>query len=208
MIKWLISGDIKELEQLTAGISAAKPALEKASASATNKTAVSARVFMARFVADNYRVKIGAVKREIKIRKAAPKWGRIDAKIYGSGSPGIPLDQFAPTPKRAPSTRRTKGGGYTPPGGIKVEVRRGRRKRLRGGFLSRMGSGHIGVFRRSAKKQLPIKYLYGPSPVKIIAENDELDDELENFIQETQDKNIAHEANYFLRKAGVLPGFR
>lgn len=205
---WKVSGDLDELKKLTFGVAAAEPALKKAAASATNKTATSARAYLARAVKDTYKVKVSDVKKEIKLRKASAKQATIEAALYGKGSPGIQLVKFSPTPRKIPSTRRTKNGGYTPKGGIKVEVRRGRRKQISGAFVAKMGSGHIGVFQRSRKKNLPIKELYGPSPVKMIADNEDISRDLKEYAGKTQEKNIAREAQYFLSKAGVLPGFK
>jgi len=43
------------------------------------------------------------------------------------------------------------------------------RKQIRGSFLSTMGSGHGGVFKRTGASRLPIKELYGPNPANDIA---------------------------------------
>ncbi|MFA7173807.1 MAG: phage tail protein [Kiritimatiellia bacterium] len=207
MSGYTISGDLDELRRLTFGITGAKEALEKAAASATNKTATSSRAFLARSVAATYRIKVGTVKKEIKIRKASARQRTIEAALYGKGAPGIALQNFFPTPRRVPSTRRTKNGGYTPKAGIKVEVRRGNRKQITGAFVSKMGSGHIGVYQRSGSKQLPVKELFGPSPVNMIAANEDISDELNAYTITQQKKNIASAAKYFLSKADILPGF-
>ncbi len=204
-----IYGDFDELVELTRGISVAPRALRKATARALNRTAVSCRAELARMITKEYRLTQKAVKKELWISRA--RENRLEAAIRGEGSPGIPLKEFAPTPKRVPSTRRTGRGNYTPKVGIKVMIHRGKRKVVRGAFLARMPSGHIGVFRRTGdnrwgvrSRRQVIEELYGPSPLRII-ESDAYQIALDDYAGEVLDKNMDREATYYLKKAGVLP---
>ncbi len=226
-----IYGDFDELVELTRGISVAPRALRKATARALNRTAVSCRAELARMITKEYRLTQKAVKKELWISRA--RENRLEAAIRGEGSPGIPLKEFAPTPKRVPSTihrpgtwhiRRTWWGkvlktkymspgsdSYTPKVGIKVMVHRGKRKVVRGAFLARMPSGHIGVFRRAGdnrwgvrSRRQVIEELYGPSPLRII-ESDAYQIALDDYAGEVLDRNMNREAAYYLKKAGVLP---
>jgi|GEM_PF-844955 len=47
--------------------------------------------------------------------------------------------------------------------GVSVEVIKGQRRIVKGGFLQAMPGGGVGVFRRTGKKRLPIERLSGPS---------------------------------------------
>lgn len=199
-----ITGDISELLEATKGLEVADKALARANVSAINKTAVSTRAFAVKKVSQEYRLTQKRVRSELKISRATP-W-RQEAKIHGSGAPGIPLFEFAPTPKRVPSTLRLKSGGYSPKRGIKVMVRKGSRKIVEGAFIAQMRSGHVGVFQRRMEtgEKLPIKELYGPSPIRIL-DSDRYAIPIDDFAAATLDKNLAHEVNYFFKKFGVIP---
>lgn len=197
-----ITGDINELIKLTKGISLAEPTLKKATVSAVNKTIVSTRAYGVREMAKEYKVTQKQVRDELKISRAS--LNRLEARIVGAGSPGIPLYNFSPTPNRTPSTKRLKAGGYSPKSGIKVMIHRGIRKVVKGAFIARMQSGHVGVFKRSKDGQLPIDELFGPSPLRIL-DRPVYHDKIDKFAAETMDKNMAHEAEYYLKRAGILP---
>lgn len=67
----------------------------------------------------------------------------------------VPLaDMGATQPKRGTGVkvRQTKAGG---------------RKLIKGAFIRTMSSGHTGVYRRTTKRSLPIKELYGPSAMNL-----------------------------------------
>lgn len=229
-----ITGDLEEMRKLTSGIARAEKALKRATVSALNKTATSGRTWLTKAVAAEYNIKQKDVRASIRIAKA--NYSRLQAELFGSGSPGIPLIKFSPTPRRVPSTIHKEGrkvavrgkrgkplkrlrtvpgsDRYLPVAGIKVAVRRGNRKLVRGAFVAKMSSGHVGVFRSmdggrgnwweafSGKKK--IEELYGPSPFRIL-EGDEFHIPFDDFIGETLDKNMAHEADFYLRREGVLP---
>lgn len=190
------------VQKVFAGLKIASSEMRKAEVSATNKTAVSTRSYVVKAIAKDYRVKQKDIRKELNLSRATYK--NPVADIWGGGSPGIALYDFAPTPKRTPSTKRTKRGKYTPKTGIKVMVRRGNRKVVKGAFIAKMRSGHIGVFRRSDKKGLPIDELFGPSPIRL-ADADYLKPKIDIFVGATMDKNIAREADYYLKRAGVIP---
>lgn len=69
----------------------------------------------------------------------------INAMVWKMGAWGkeVPLGKY---PSR--QTRR----------GVSIMVNRGQRKLIRGAFIARMKSGHVGVFMREGKSRLPIKH--------------------------------------------------
>ena len=199
-------GDINAIHRLTKDIKLSEQVAKKATVSAINKSITSTRAFAVKLVAKDYKISQKVVRDELKLVKA--NYSSMEAKIIGSGSPGIPLYKFAPTPKKVPSTRRLKSGGYTPKGGIKVMIRKGARKTVQGAFIAQMSSGHIGVFKR--KKSGPgqagkqgIDELFGPSPLRIL-DDDRYYQQLDDFTEETMDKNYAREVDFYLKKAGVF----
>jgi len=194
-------GDIDEMRRLTRGLDSTEEAMKRATVSALNKSAVQVQSFIVGEVSQEYNVKKAAVRKELKIFKA--NFNTLQATIFGEGSPGIPLYQFSPTPKRVPSTRRLKSGGYAPKQGIKVMIHRGVRKVVKGAFIARMDSGHVAIFKRRSGNNLPIDELYGPSPMRIL-ENPDLLQRFDDFTEEVYDKNMLHEAEYYLNKYGVF----
>ncbi len=204
-----IDGDFEDLQELVKGIKLAEPALKRATAHAVNRTANSVRSLAAKMISADYKVTQRDIKKELKIHKAHFTWPI--ATIVGSGSPGIPLYEFSPSPKGAPSTRRLKSGGYRPKVGISVEVTRGKRKTARGAFVAKMPSGHVGVFRRArngrwgrGSRRVVIEELYGPSPIRLI-EQDRYQIAMDDHAGDEMEKNMARAANYYLKKYKVIP---
>lgn len=230
-----IYGDFEELEEMVKGLKVGEEALKKATASAVNKTAVSCRAFVVKKIREDYNIRAGDIRAALNIYKANKNQSRIEAQLYGDGSPGIPLSKFSPTPRRVPSTIHQKGvwqdrytwwgkkmktqvmvpgsDKYLPKAGIKVMVRKGRRKLVRDAFVAQMPNGKIGVFRRKergmgnwwnvASKEAAIEQLYGPSPIRLI-DSDYIQIPLDDFAGDTLDKNMQHEAEFYLAKAGLL----
>jgi hypothetical protein len=64
-------------------------------------------------------------------------------------------------------SRRTGryGAALGQSGYLVVEVNRGKKSVVKGGFLARMASGHEGIFRRQGAARLPIEELLGSRPV-------------------------------------------
>ena len=213
MAGYVIYGDIEELEDMVKGIKLGEKALRNATVRAINKTATSSVHFISKLIRKDYNVKAYEIKRVLNISKANKRQANVQAQLYGSGKPGIPLYKFAPTPSRVPSTRRTKSGGYTPKGGIKVLVTKGQRKVVADAFVAQMPNGKIGVFKErergignwwnAFRSKSRIKQLYGPSPIRLI-DSDHIQIPLDDFVGDTLDKNMKHEADFYLKKAGLL----
>lgn len=225
-----IYGDFEEMEELVKGIKTGEDALKRASVRSVNRTATSCTTFISKKIREDYKVKAKDVRKSLKIIKA--NFSRIEATIVGSGKPGIPIYNFYPTPRRVPSTLHKKGvwntrtivvngrlvtkqvmnegsDKYGPKSGIKVMIRKGRRKRIHGAFIQQLSSGHIGVFQRikgapkSRTGRTKIKELFGPSPVRLM-ESDHIQIPLDDFAEETLTKNMSHEAEVYLRREGLL----
>lgn len=79
-----------------------------------------------------------------------------------SGEP-VPLVAYPLRKVKGKTGRR--GMGPRSPGGVSVEVNRGKRTIVRGAFVATMRSGHVGVFRRQSLSRLPIRELLGSRPV-------------------------------------------
>lgn len=204
-------GDVDEMvgfcKRSLKQLDATEMAMIKATVSALNKSIVSTRAFMVREVSREYAIKQADVRGELFLKKSNFK--KLEASVSGEGKPGIPSMKFSPTPKRVPSTLR-RGKRYLPSKGIKVMIHRGQRKVMQGAFIARMPSGHVGVFMRAAdgrigprSRRTTIEEKFSPSPLRML-ENAEILDKLDDFTQDTYDRNMEHEAEYYLRREGLL----
>jgi hypothetical protein len=86
--------------------------------------------------------------------------------------------------------------------GVTVEVFKGMRKPVKGGFLATMPSGGVGVFRRVGKGRLPIRRLYGPSVPGMFRAR--LKDTVAAVARKRFVRNLQREIRNELYKAGRL----
>lgn len=211
--------DQRDLAALLARLNQLPNGLAAATSRAINRTLTSTRAEMVRMIRADYDLRAGDIRKELRISKSTQKTmtGRID----GESSPGIPLIRFARI-RRVPSTIRTRGAGYSPKVGVPVLIRRDKgRIAARGVFLARMASGHEGAFLRadpassgraarggsvrvgqSRAGNRYIREVYGPSPLKLLTTDANME-RIEDYAQDVMDKNIQHEADFYLRQAGV-----
>jgi hypothetical protein len=209
-----IKANQQDLADLLGKLEALPKGLATATSRAINKSLTSVRAEMVRLIRADYDLKAGEIRKQLVLVKATPS--RLEGRIAGESSPGVPLLQFVRM-KRVPSTLRTKGGAYTPKVGIPVLIRRDKGKLVfKRAFLARMGSGHVGAFvrtvqtlkasgrgrRESKMGKRYVKELYGPSPIKLMGSNAN-QERIEDFAQEVMDKNLRHEAEFFLIQAGI-----
>jgi len=208
-----IKVDQQALGQLLGKLENLPKGLATATSRAGNKTLTATRAEMVRLIRTRYAIKAGDVRKALVLRKMYP--AQLEGSIKGESSPGVPLLTFART-KALPSTKRTKAGGYTPKVGIPVLVRKDKgRRTVRGAFTAKMQSGHKGVFvrgsrwkagRKTTKSNLgqrEIVELYGPTPVKLLEASANAG-HIEQFAQDSLDKNMQHEAEFYLRQQGLL----
>ncbi len=211
--------DKKKLSDLVGKLEAIPKGLARSASMAINKTLTSTRAEIVRVIRAGYALKAGDIRKELEVKRSTP--ATMIGRIAGESSPGVPLISFARI-KAIPSTRRTKSGGYTPKVGIPVLIKKTRGKvTFKGAFVIRLKSGHVGVFVRAdastsgrlvrgAKVRVGasklgkryVKEKYGPTPIKLLGSKENLR-LIENFAQETMDKNMQHEAEYYLSKAGL-----
>lgn len=198
--------DLQANSNLRDTLAFAPGAFEKVLTRAINKTLPELKEEMARVITEEVNLNISDVRKELKISKATTS--SLEGVVSGSGSPGVDLMRFAVGQKRAPSTRRTSAGGYQPAEGIPVRIYRSRgNKVVKGSFIAKMGSGHVGVFTRNnlinpRTGKSRIKSMFGPSPVKIFASG-RYDDHFEEFSEKQLQKNIEHEAAVELETIGL-----
>ncbi|GAV24804.1 hypothetical protein ciss_07370 [Carboxydothermus islandicus] len=178
---------MKRAELLLKGI---PKGVEKAVAAALNRAAEGARTVAIKKVRERYYIKAKDVRDTIEIKKATIS--NPVALIRASGSP-IALSKFRITPSAPPAKRRKKP--------IIARVVRGEGGPIKGAFVARMQSGHIGVFRRIGKERLPITELYGPSVPQMLG-HETVTEYVEQIARERLESRLEHEINRILRGVG------
>jgi len=121
------------------------------------------------------------------------------------------LDPFIGSPSRASATllvtrislsrKRVslpKFGAKQTQAGARVAVRRGSRSTVKGGFVSQMKSGHIGVYRRTGPARLPIREVLGPTIAQMVASRG-VRPALDNFLRERIPLELARNIAYLKR---------
>jgi len=109
------------------------------------------------------RIKAGLIGKAFVMKR--PKGSSIDGAEWALKVKGgvVPLIAYphrqTPRPVGPRSKRRNR------PGGVRVEVNRGKRTLIKGAFIATMRSGHKGIFVRTGVKRLPIRELLGSRPV-------------------------------------------
>ncbi len=165
--------------------------IDKAIVRAINRSVESAQTAAVKKVKDRYYIKAGDVRKTIKIKKA--NYSDRIAIIRATGSP-VALSKFSVTPSKPPKKRRK-----TP---VKVRVLKGESpKSLTHAFVTRLSSGHIGVFERVGKARYPIKQFYGPSVPQMLG-HDSVVKYVEERAKEQLIKRFDHEIERLLRGAG------
>ncbi|RAV18827.1 phage tail protein [Paenibacillus contaminans] len=151
--------------------------------SALSRTTQRLKTESGRKARETYIVKTKTVTDQVVLRRGSAS--SLSSELRWKGR-NLPLLQFRTTPRNIPAKQ---------PRVLKAAVKRaGGNKPIDGAFLARMSTGHIGVFRRSARRRLPIGELYGPA-VPIMLNNPGVVEHLERVANETMDQRLEHELN-------------
>lgn len=123
--------------------------MTKAEVAALNKAGATAYSQTMSLIRKEYNITLKILKRYFIISKANKN--RVEFRILAKGKP-IPLGKFKISQQKK---------------GVKVTVKKGTPKLYEHTFKAKMKSGHEGVFIREGRDQLPIKELFGLSPVNL-----------------------------------------
>ncbi len=173
----------------------ASKAVDKATVSALNRAATSARAEGVRVIREHYDVKAKDVKEDIRLIKANKnnKVAFLRA-VYR----GMSLMKFRPKMTKRP--RKYKTGKV---GGTKVTVKKGARELRKHAFIQKMRSGHVGVFIKTGEKngqgKEKIKELFGPSAAHMLRDRRVSDAIEKKFIQQYE-KEFNSKLDYFIEK--------
>ncbi len=130
----------------------------KAAFFALKRATKSAATLANRVVAKDMGLKVGAVRKRIKVIE--PRGSNLIGMLRADPR-RIPLIEFR---AKGPEPSRGRGSGVTARIG-------GRSGRIRSAFISTMPSGRRGVFKRTGKRRLPIRELKGPSVGRVMDEH-------------------------------------
>lgn len=149
----MIEVDAKQLEGVKAALAHLLGAAEKAVARAVNRAAQSAKVAAIRKATQEYVIKRARISETFEVGRATPS--QPSAFIRSKGRPRA-LPYFRTRPRQVPRKKPRKA--------LFAQVKQGGGGTIRGAFLARMKSGHLGVFHRTdGSSSLPIQQNYGPS---------------------------------------------
>ena len=167
---------------------------------AVNRVAAGVRKEIPKWIVAVYAIPQNRVLKHLTVSKASVAGGVAEAEVIAASTKGQPLVDFVVGNKSAPSTRRTKDGGYTPAVGVPVMVLRSQGKKpVTGGFIAAMTSGHVGLFSRvPGSKKIQEKFL--PSLVGIL-EQEEYSDKVASYIDQHLPEALAKEVDRELQNA-------
>lgn len=171
---------------------------DKATSSALGRVAKGVSTEVGRKVREEYTVKSGDVKNTIAIRNRGSN--EIDVTSRGGS---LSLPKFKLTPKAPTPGKKSKL--------VKAAVRKGGAKTIKSGFVSAMGSGHVGAFTRVKGQQkkrvrnakgdypsLPIEEGFGPA-VPVMANNTEVVEHVEDEAYRRMMDRLDHEIRRILK---------
>ncbi len=163
--------------------------INKAIAAALNRAAEGGRTDVSRKARERYHVKSKDITSTIRLTKAAPD--NLSAIVLSSGRP-LALTKFKVTPSKPPQKKRTNP--------IIARVVKGEGGQIRGAFVARMQSGHVGVFHRAGQSRYPIIQRYGPSVPQMLGHRS-VTEYVEQRAQEQLEARLDHEIGRLLRGA-------
>jgi len=147
-------------------------------------------------IRDRYNIKEGDLRREIKTDIHPSK---LEAVITAKGRP-ISLFKFSPKAvverihgkSKALYSKLGKARAGRRAAGVSVQVVKGQRKLVRGGFLVKLKTGHEAIFKREGKARLPIKKLSTIGSPSMFG-GSRIINKVIDKVKEAWQKNIKHE---------------
>ena len=152
-------------------------------ANALNRTMTNVASNVTKGVREQYHIKAGEVKNNLKKTKATRS--TLAAEVRARG-PAIPLDRFKVSPKTVQPNRKKQ---------LKVAVKKDGTKQIMGAFIANLSG--VKVFKREGKGRLPIARLFGPS-VAQMAGNEKIVNNANEKAVVTFETRLNHEVNRIL----------
>lgn len=172
------------------------PALQRAIASAVNKSMRKASTNASRTVREVYNIKARDIKKHVKFSRATK--GRAVAAFFVDSRRRFKLLFF--------------GARDLSPGGVSYQIKKGQgRKTLQHAFVARMPSGHLNIFKRTGKtskaskgiykgrEREEIQGLYGPT-VEAMFDSPKVIDGVGKTLTDSFFNLIEHETDFYLSR--------
>lgn len=155
-------------------------------ARAINRSASTVRTHAARELSTDLGLRVGVVKEHLELSRATAVHPVASITVRGRRIPLIDFGARGPEPSRG----RGRGVSYRLPKG---------RGRVPDAFITTMKSGHRGVFRRTGKRRLPIRELFGPS-LPFVFSRDAIVRTLKERYRDAMLTNLTHEIEFELSR--------
>ncbi|WP_319403150.1 phage tail protein [uncultured Anaeromusa sp.] len=179
-----------QLDKIQTMIKRFPRAIPRAAASAINRSAETARTEAVRGVRNEYVIQSKRIRETISIEKASSS--NLSAFVRSKGRPRA-LTYFKVNPKNIPKRKQRR---------LKAQVKHSSGGgMIKGAFLARMKSGHLGVFNRLGKDRFPIVQRYGPSVPQML-ENENVQNHVEARSAEMLEKRMEHELSRMFEGGG------
>ena len=186
MIEVAEVGTVK-LDRIAAVLAGIPGGMREAIDNALKRAAARSKTEAGRYVANEYTMSQGNVRKNVQVRTdATGGGGSVSLNIVFRGT-AIKLIEF--------KTRASKTGG------VYAQVKKGGGGTLGSAFEASMKSGHKNIFARVGTKRLPIEGKYGPSVPSMIA-NETIVESMTETVREEFDRRIEHEVYRLLNGFG------
>ncbi|GKS14785.1 hypothetical protein YDYSY3_57850 [Paenibacillus chitinolyticus] len=157
---------IEGIRELRKSLRVKTEKMPQAVSRALNRTGQGVVTEATRKVREMYSIKAQEVKAAMRITLSSPQAGEVEVTAKGGS---LPLTRFKVTPRQPTPGRRSRP--------VKAAVRLGQSKTVSRAFVARLGSGHVGVYKRKFpgvtrarpknakgdRPELPIEELHAPA---------------------------------------------
>ena len=188
---------------LQATLGGIKNGARKAITVGINKTLTTGRSIVVKRLAAEIELKQRQIRETIAIKKA--NFSTLEGRLVVTKAK-LSLMDFKPIPK-VPGRNKGKGAKG---GGVSVKTRKGKpREMLKGTFIARMKSGHVGVYERrrmggkgvgKRHARLPIQERFGPTPAGVLAKAPGVIQSVMNEVAPVLQKNILSQVDRLLKR--------
>lgn len=186
----VIHGNSAELQNAGRNLQSIQRLIPKAYSAALGRVSQRVRTEGSRQVREKYHIKTKDVNNKVRVTRQTGANASVELRWSGGNSPII---KFRTTPSKVPAKR---------PRVLKAAIKKSGLKPIKGAFVAQVGrGGHVGVFKRVGKKQLPIQEIFGPA-VPVLLNEHGIVEHLKQVAHDTMEDRLNHEILRALEKAG------
>lgn len=184
----MIQTDAKQkLREARRELKRIESAIPKAYSAALNRTNQHLRTEASREIREKYNIRARDVNNKNNVILRRSTSNSLDTAIKWRGK-NVPLINFRTNPRQVPEKA---------PRVLRAAVKRSGMKPIKGAFITRVKSGHVGVFLRAGRRRLPIRELYGPA-VPVMLNHQDIIEKLKATAEKRMHERLDHEMNRIL----------